>query len=595
MNNNERRLELKEWFFMFDQADVGESLGFLRPDYDHSVWTRVSTCRCWETYDASLADYEGPAWYYTEAPSFDGKGCRNNLHFDGVGGRAWIYLNGVLVGYNFNRYLPFDVDLGNAAEEGGKLCITVKVDNRPEGREGLPGGVYDPGKATFASYDSKIEWVLYGGLNHAVYLEEKLPVRIASLRVKADADGSLRAAAEVINSSHRGFAGKLQLRIPALELEKEEILRLPAGEKSVKIFRFRAEDPVLWSPENPHLYDLEAELLHDTGSLQIISERIGFRTAEVRGTDILLNGKPYLLKGANRYDEYAPYGSCPPEELIRKDLMQMKELGINIVRVHYPQDPVHYEIADEVGLLYMLEVPLNWWRPDPEETLDDYAKLRDAAVDALDREYACFGNHPCWAFWSLGNECAPYTQAGQAMFRMLADRMRSYDAGRPITLALNADPDTSEQVDFCDFISLNYYVGSLCDTTEERRNKLREKQRGKFAAVKALYPDKPIVMTEFGLCCIAGMHGDPDRGRFTEEFAAKYLENVCSEFMREPEVKGLIVWSWADYRHRRNFIARCTSMGLSATYGPYGLVTADRKVKKATAEAMKKVFERFVL
>ena len=112
-------------------------------------------------------------------------------------------------------------------------------------------------------------------------------------------------------------------------------------------------------------------------------------------------------------------------------------------------------------------------------------------------------------------------------------------------------------------------------------------------ALAKFYPDKPHVQTEFGCVSVAGFHGDPKAGRFTEEFAATVTKAQCEGFLRDPNMKGLVIWSWADYRHRRGFIPSDFDMGMAATYGPYGLVSMDRTPKQPMLDTMKKIFEDF--
>jgi len=315
-----------------------------------------------------------------------------------------------------------------------------------------------------------------------------------------------------------------------------------------------------------------------------VDERIGFRTIAVEGTKILLNGEEIYLKGANRYDEYAPYGNCPPAEKIRADLLEMKRCGMNLVRTHYPQDELHYKIADEVGIMYMIEVPLNWWFPKETETFADFCGLVAEAVDCLDRTFVNFCNHPCWTVWSVGNECSHSHPAVNQTFRMLAERMRALNPGRLISYAANKPLLNSQELDFVDFLGMNYYSGILSDNEGQFPEQLNAVLGKKMQTAMELYPDKPHVMTEFGYVCVYGIHGSLTEGRFTEDFGSTFMKADLAEFMKDPNMKGMVIWCWADYRHRRGFSGG--GMHLSATYGPYGIVTMDRKPKQLLFDVM---------
>lgn len=572
--------ELRNWKFNLDQTQYGLSAGWAKPEYDDSPWMDVESGTAWETYEYAMADYEGHGWYRTRYEGVKQSGRRHMLKFDGVGGTAEVYVNGRLMGKNQDRYLPFEVDITTALREKGESVIAVLVDNRFRGREHLPGG-----KTT--------EWVLYGGLNHRVYVEEQPAVYISHVRLDAEADGSFKAVIECENRDTRpvlaDFVGQLRLTVEGLpELSFCQELKLGFKEHKQIVFEGKAESFSTWSPQRPCLYDVQVELWKDDEVLYTKQERTGFRTVEVCGTQILLNGKEIYLKGANRYDEYAPYGNCPPEEKIREDLLKMKECGLNLVRTHYPQDELHYRIADEVGIMYMIEVPVNWWFPREDETFADFCTLAAEAVENTDRTFRAFCNHPSWTIWSTGNECSHSHPACQQMFRMLADRMRSYDPRRLITYASHKPLLNSQELDFCDFLSMNKYTGILSENESQFDELMHQPLAEKMDDAMRLYPDVPHVMTEFGYVCVYGIHGSAQEGRFTEDFGSTFLKAQVEDFMADENLKGLIIWSWADYRHRRGFAGG--GMHLSATYGPYGIVTIDRKVKQRMFDTMQEIY-----
>ena len=369
----------------------------------------------------------------------------------------------------------------------------------------------------------------------------------------------------------------------------EQAVSLAAGETKKLVFEAQGENVRLWSPDAPNLYDLQV-FLDGEGTVYTADERVGFRTIEIRGLDFYLNGEKIYLKGANRYDEYYPFGICAPEALIREDLMEMKKCGMNLVRVHYPQDDIHYRIADEIGIMYMLEVPVNWVYPKSYEPFEQYSALADRAADALHRMFAAFCNHPCWTIWSLGNECGHSMPACQTLFRMLNKLARDYDSGRLITFASCRDLLDSQELDFCDFLSLNYYSGVLSEHVDQFPVQMHDVLSYKLGIAQKLYPNMPHVMTEFGYPCVYGIHGSSIEGRFTEEFGYTFLKAACAEYQADPNMRGLIIWSWADYRHRRGLIGAKTDMHLQATFGPFGLVTVDRKKKQGLVDAMTEVF-----
>lgn len=572
--------ELRQWKFTLDQGQYGLGAGWAMNEYDDSRWMDVETGVAWETYEYALADYEGLGWYRVRYDGVKEPGRRHILKFNGVGGTAQVYVNGHFVGGNDDRYLPFDLDITKALKETGSSVIAVLVNNSYRGREHLPGA-----KTT--------EWVLYGGLNHRVWVEEQPAVYVANVRINAEADGAFRAIVTCHNRDPRSampaFEGAVELCVEGLpELSFQQEVTLGSKESKQVIFEGKADAVKTWSPDSPALYHVTATMTRGGEAFYETHDRFGFRTIEVRGTDILLNGEKIYLKGANRYDEYAPYGNCPPEELIREDLLKMKECGMNLVRTHYPQDEAHYRIADEVGIMYMIEVPINWWFPQETETYADFCVLAAEAIGNTDRTFRAFGNHPCWTVWSTGNECNHSHSACQQLFRLVADRMRSYEPGRLITYAAHRPLLNSQELDFCDFLSMNKYTGCLSDHEDQFREQMTVPLAEKLEEATQYYPNVPHVMTEFGIVTVRGVGGNPYEGRFNPNFGATFLKAQWAEFMKDEQMRGMVIWSWADYRHRRGFVGG--GMHLSATYGPYGIVTMDRKVKDPIFDAMQQLY-----
>lgn len=575
---SQSKIELNTWRFTLDQTEYGEGAGWAKPSYDDSRWIEVNSYTSWETYEYAMQDYEGCGWFRTHFPYNGGE--RGILHFDGVGGSAKVFVNGKCAGGTNNRYVPFSLDVTKLLKKGNNL-VAVLVDNSCLGDHHLTGC-------------RTTEWVLYGGLTHRVFFEEQPAVYISHLRVDAQADGSAEITVTVENRDARpdllDFTGSLEISVDGFASSyQSQVVECPKKSSIQLVFSLQLEGITPWSPEHPALYQLQAVLKKGEQVHYCIDQKFGFRTICVDGTRFLLNGEEILLKGVNRYDEYAPYGICPPEEKIREEFAQIKKCGFNLIRTHYPQDPIHYRLADEMGLMYMIEVPVNWWKPRENETFADYCTLAAEAVETLDKTFQYFCNHPCWTIWSTGNECYHSHPACQEMFRMLAARMRSLNPGRLITYVSNMPLLDEHELDFCDFLSMNYYSGSLAENADQFPEQLTAVLEKKLGTAQRLYPNVPHVMTEFGYVCVRGIHGSLTEGRYAEDFGVTYLRADCAEFLNDPQMKGLMLWCWADYRHRRGFVPGKYSMGFQATYGPYGLVSIDRKPKQMLMDVMEEV------
>ena len=255
----------------------------------------------------------------------------------------------------------------------------------------------------------------------------------------------------------------------------------------------------------------------------------------------------------------------------------MKKSGVNCVRMHYPQNPALLALYDEIGFLVMEEVPLNWWgqkwwpgREAPQSM--DILQPASAALTAMIRRDR---NHPCVFAWSMANESATQTEVGQAVMRALLQEARRLDPSRLATFVVAGDARPHLAAAEADILCTNIYYGLHQKPAAHHRNQLHElvytPSRRHLEEQAAAFPGKPVLVTEFGMRGIKGVHGDV---AFSEDFQADYLACMLQVLADSPDVAGGMLWSWADYYHRRELIDY-------AVFGPYGMVTVDRAPKAA--------------
>ena len=183
-------------------------------------------------------------------------------------------------------------------------------------------------------------------------------------------------------------------------------------------------------------------------------------------------------------------------------------------------------------------------------------------------------NHPAIVFWSMANESATDNEIGIKVMRDLLTQAKELDPTRLATFVVNGSPKAHLAFDQADIICINKYPGVFGETScnhfsdieklgyEPLAKELKE-HRNNFT--------KPIVITEFGTQGIKNIQGDIS---YSEEFQAAYIERIWEGIKSVHGVAGGVLWCWADYFHRKYFITY-------AAYGPYGVVTVDRKVKKS--------------
>jgi len=289
----------------------------------------------------------------------------------------------------------------------------------------------------------------------------------------------------------------------------------------------------LWSPEHPKLYEVVLKSGDDT-----VHDQIGFRTIEVQGAKILLNGKPIFLRGISMHEE-APFreGRAFSTEDAQTLLGWVKELGCNFVRfAHYPHNENEVRLADRMGLLVWSEIPVYWdidWS-NPATLANAQAQLRDMIA----RDH----NRAAVILWSLSNE-TPVKPERVTFLKQLAQDARELDSTRLITSALNHTDNTnglrtlSDPLgEVLDVLGINEYLGWY-EGRPEDADKLQWK----------LSWNKPLIVSEFGGGAVAGRHGDADE-RWTEEYQQNLYEHQLGMVQKMPNLAGITPWVLMDFR-----------------------------------------------
>ena len=223
------------------------------------------------------------------------------------------------------------------------------------------------------------------------------------------------------------------------------------------------------------------------------------------------------------------------------------------------------------------EMPINWWGndfsgKDGEVQSEDILKQ---AVPMLERMIGRDKNHPAIIIWSIANESRTDTEVGVQVMRKLIRRTRELDPSRLVTFVTDRDAKTQMAYEDADLVSINVYEGQFSEEIAHHIDQLEELVRipteRRIRQQLACYPDKPLVVTEFGTRGVPTVHGEV---HYTEEFQAAFIQAAWTAMRNVDELSGGVLWCWADYYHRRNFIQY-------AVFGPYGVVSVDRKPKAA--------------
>lgn len=526
------------WRFRLDPQNSGEASGWHRGSAEGEGWTEVVVPHTWQI-DPEHAGYTGKAWYCRELDvpaAWRGKWLR--IEFEAVYHTARVWVDGQPVGSHERKgYTAFCVDITPAVRYGERNMLAIQVDNSFRG-DMLPRS---------DSYD----WTMDGGVTRPVNVLVTPPVFIERIDAGAEPDlgrdeARLSAHAVVRNTSDK----PVSVRVAGEVIEEETGLRvaqsapgdevmLAAGSRQeVPLREIRWSKPRLWHFDHPHLYRLEARLEAGGEPGHAESTTFGVRAIEVRGTSFYLNGERVRLIGVERMAGSNPeYGMAEPESWIVHDHDDMKELNCVFTRVHWQQDRRVLDYCDRHGMLIQIEVPT--WGPKTFSDMggEPSAEIMQNGLEQLREMIERDRNHPCIFSWGLCNEVNGQNPAAQKFVRRMYEEAKRLDPSRPLTYASNSLQKNPERdvAGEMDFVMWNEYYESWMggDVPAMKRN-LEEIHRA--------FPNKPIVISEYGYCECRPSHkgGDPKRIDILKEHT-----RVFREF---DYVAGAIFFDYNDYR-----------------------------------------------
>ena len=378
-------------------------------------------------------DYNPVACYvkYFRVPD-DMRGKRVFISFQGVESCVALWLNGTWIGFSSDSFTPHEFELTEALQDGeNKLACRVY-------------------RWCAGSWLEDQDFLRFSGIFRDVYLYAVSAVHVWDMKITAEPDETFRKGL---------LQWQVKTETPAdtrVTVCLKDGERLLAEEKYTvsgrmdTSGRLTADNPRLWSAEDPYLYDLQVTLTAPDGTQETAFQKIGFRKIEIRDSVIRVNGVRVVFKGVNRHDFCGETGRAVTEEKIRRDLIIMKRNNINAVRTsHYPNSSALYRLCDELGLYVIDENNMEshgmWdmlWQgyigkdqmfPGAQKAWEPL--LLDRVRSMVERDW----NHPSVLIWSCGNE----SLTGPVILAMSRE-FRHLDPTRPVHY------EGDHQVDFFD-------------------------------------------------------------------------------------------------------------------------------------------------
>lgn len=497
-------------------------------------WQPVTVPHTWQVLGQS-PDYAGAAWYRLEvhAPAaWQRRFVR--VEFEAVYHSAWVYLNGILVGDHIGKgYTAFTCDLTPHLRFDALNILAVRVDNSFSSSM-LP---------RMKSFD----WANDGGLTRPVRLLVSPPIFIESIAVRPNLDLDSGAATVIAHATVRNtqtarafFQLAALLRDPQGQVHTTpaKSAEIPAnGVGTVALPPVSIDSPLLWHFDAPNLYTAEITISSDS-VIHSASDTFGIRRFEARGTAFYLNGERVSLMGVERMAGSHPeYGMAEPSFWIQANHRDMKELNCVFTRVHWPQDRRVLDFCDRHGILIQTEVPA--WGPETfaNTSAAQQEQLTTNGLEQLREMITRDGNHPSIVSWGLCNEVDGHNPNSRAFASALAAEGRHLDPSRLLTYASHSlrDDAAHDMAAEFDFISANEYYGSWYPggVPELTRH---------ISDLRHAFPDKPIVISEYGWCECQPTLPPGDESRV-------HIIDSHTEAMRASgEIAGAIYFDYNDYR-----------------------------------------------
>ena len=527
---------LREWRYRADPEDRGREQGWSRGAWRGRLVpvpyspnaSAVSGAAGQRAYDGSVG------WFAREieAPVAG----RYAVRFESAHHRATVFVDGQKVRDHVGAYEPFTA---RVTLRPGRHTVAVRVDWRGPRRQA------DSGWAR--------AWFNYGGLNRPVTLMRLGPSEIGALTVGTSVDASARRARVAIGVRVRNRGRSRTVRVRGVISHGGRTVRtLDFGEAAVgagtsRAFRAAAQidDPRLWSPRSPALYDLRIVV----SGQATLRRRIGLRQIAWEGGRLRLNGAPLVLRGVALPADARGHGDALSAADEARIVAGVRASGANATRSQMPLADSMLARLDAAGILVWQEVgpwePGGRWRANSPARL---AAARDRALRVAEAGQA----HPSILTWTLTNEVAGNGQpAQQEYIRQTAPALRVLDSTRPVAADLwgRVLPNRPGVFAGLDLIGVTDYVGwyegldldsaGQAAMTQERLTRLR-----------GLFAGKPIVMTELGA---AGSPRIADPAFGGVGYQADLLGRRLRELRDDPALSGTIVWNLRDYALRPDF------------------------------------------
>ena len=523
---------------------------------DDSSWETVNIPHTWNDKDAddeTPGFYRGPVWYRKQLfIDKSQEGRRAVIYFEGANQEVRFYLNGQFVGEHKGGYTRFCFDITSHLRYGQENLFAIYVNN-----------VYNPNIPPLSA-----DFTFFGGIYRDVYLQFMNPVHIATndyassgVYIRTPEVNNSAASVEITTLLTNNTLQPAEIRVENVicdadgkEVKKTHAeIKLASGETKTDISKkIKIDSPRLWDIDDPYRYMVYTRIL-DKKKGTLLDEVVNplglrwFKFDSEKG--FFLNGKGRKLIGTARHQDYFQKGNALRDELHVQDVLLLKEMGGNFLRVsHYPQDPVIMEMCDKLGIVTSVEIPVVNAVTETEEFLQNSVEM---AKEMVRQDF----NRPSVMIWGYMNEIflrRPYTEGKQLedyyrftekVARALEATIREEDPSRYTMMAYHNMPQYYEDAHLTEIPMIqgwNLYQGWYEPDINEFQRLLDRAHK--------VYKGKVLMVTEYGPGVDPGLHSyQPERFDFSQEYGLVYHKHYLREMMKRPFIAGSSLWNLNDF------------------------------------------------
>lgn len=568
------------WKYSWCRKPSDRPVDFFQPGYDYSVWEEIHVPGDWQLQGYGVPYYVNVGYAFEKNPPHtpqdynpvgsyirefvlpeDWIGKQIFLHFAGVNSAYYAWVNGNFIGYHEDSKTPAEFNITKYVKD---TINTVAVE------------VY---RWCDGSYLQDQDMWRFSGIERDVFLYATTSITVRDIEITAGLDNNYQNGNLQLNlllARYDTAINEASLKVELINPRQKtpvftEISTQEFGKENKKYYTLEKEItlPLQWSAEKPNLYNLLVSVTINKKETQVVIQKVGFRTSEIKNSQLLINGQPVLIKGVNRHEHNEQKGHTVSQEEMLTDIRRMKQCNINAVRAsHYPNNPLWYRLCDEYGLYVIDEaniechglltyIPSSDYYNTGISPIANNPEWKESIMFRVENMLERDRNHPCIIVWSLGNE-----SGGGDNFRYAYQFMKEKDKTRPVQY------EPCYMDDYTDIVAPMYF-------TEWQFNSFLSKN-----------DSRPLIMCEYA---------------HSMNNSTGNLQDYWDIIEAHPQLQGGFIWDWQDQGILQTSPEGKKYWAYGGDFGPEGvpsegefcingLVFPDRSPQPALEE-VKKVYQ----